>query len=50
MRAVRHCWWCGQAAEVDTEVAEPQNGLVKDQEPDSWICAGPCVMAKAATA
>lgn len=35
--ADRHCWWCGFAAEVDTENPEPHNGLVRDTE-TSWIC------------
>ena len=37
MIAERHCWWCGFAAEVDTENPEPHNGLVRDTE-TSWIC------------
>jgi hypothetical protein len=42
MIAIRRCWWCGFSAEVDTEVATPQNGLVRDSE-TSFICEGKCV-------
>lgn len=37
MIARRRCWWCGFAAEVDTENPEPHNGLVRDTD-TSWIC------------
>ncbi len=35
--ADRRCWWCGQPAEVDTELPE-SGGMVKDTE-TSWLCA-----------
>lgn len=35
--ADRRCWWCGQQAEVDTELPE-SGGMVKDSD-TSWICA-----------
>ena len=34
--AVKRCWWCGRAAEVDTELPE-SGGMVRDTE-TSWIC------------
>jgi hypothetical protein len=37
MKALRHCWWCGRLAEVDTELPE-SDGMVRDSE-TSWICA-----------
>jgi hypothetical protein len=41
MLAERRCWWCGTAAEVDTELPE-SGGLVRDDGTmdgsESWIC------------
>jgi len=34
--ALRHCWWCGRLAEVDTE-APCSGGMVRDSE-TSWLC------------
>ena len=36
MMASRRCWWCGQPAEVDTELPE-SGGMVKDSD-SSWLC------------
>lgn len=39
--ALRRCWWCGRAAEVDTALVE-DNGLLRDDSTvdgsESWIC------------
>jgi hypothetical protein len=37
MIALRRCWWCGTAAEVDTELPESA-GMIRDSD-TSWICA-----------
>jgi len=36
MKAQRRCWWCGNPAEVDTELPE-SGGMVKDTD-TSWLC------------
>jgi len=42
MKATRRCWWCGRAAEVNTELPE-DNGLLRDDSTfdgsESWICS-----------
>ena len=34
--AKRRCWWCGQLAEVDTELPV-SGGMVRDSD-TSWVC------------
>ena len=41
MKAIRRCWWCGYAAEVNTSRIL-DNGLLRDDSTmdgsESWIC------------
>jgi hypothetical protein len=36
VKVERRCWWCGNPAEVDTELPE-SGGMVKDSD-TSWLC------------